>query len=83
MAVVNDINITFSPSADPINIVFQTGLQGVAGQAGADGSKILTGNGVPNPIDGNPTDIYINLLNYDLYQKDATVWNLIGNISGA
>lgn len=44
------------------------------GQDGAPGSQILTGNGIPNNLDGIDNDIYIDNLTTILYKKINGVW---------
>ena len=49
---------------------------------GGGGAQWLSGNGSPGAI-GSDWDWYLNLSNYDIYQKDNTgVWILKGNIKG-
>jgi hypothetical protein len=67
-----------------INITFKTGATGPAGEDGQAGSLIITGNGAPNSVDGEPTDLYVDFSTYDVYQKeeDDATWTLQGNIKG-
>lgn len=39
-------------------------------------------NGEPAPTLGNNNDIYVDLDNFDIYQKYSTTWTLIGNLIG-
>jgi hypothetical protein len=69
----------------------QTGDQGPKGSQGNDGQKgskgdigtsLLTGSGIPINSLGNDGDVYINLVNDDLYSKISGSWVLQGNIKG-
>lgn len=57
----------------------------LANDPGADGSLWHSGSGVPSasPDFGNDTDLYINDVNGDVYQKQSGSWVLLLNISGA
>jgi len=56
----------------------------LTGPRGIEGSKWLTGAGVPASGLGVITDFYLNSTNADYYEKTtATVWTLRGNIKGA
>jgi hypothetical protein len=69
----------------------QTGDQGPKGSQGNDGQKgskgdmgtsLLSGYGAPDISLGNDGDVYINLINDDIYSKISGNWVLQGNIKG-
>jgi len=61
-----------------------SGCTTLKGDAGAAGSQILYGSGVPAPNLGVVGDTYINTANGDVYTKTATAtWTLKLNITGA
>lgn len=43
----------------------------------------LFGTGAPTDVAGKDTDLYLDTATYDLYQKSAGIWALIGNLKGA
>jgi len=54
------------------------------GGGGGTATRWLSDEGSPTNTIGNIGDWYINLLNYDIYEKTgATTWTLRGNIKGA
>ncbi len=62
--------------------------KGDQGNPGQDGSNGVNGNaitqsaGVPSNSDGSNGDSYIDINTYNLYNKQAGVWVLTGNIKG-
>ena len=50
------------------------GIDGTNGTNGTSGSMIFNGNGTPSNTLGNDTDLYINNLNNEYYQKDSGSW---------
>lgn len=42
----------------------------------------LDGVGMPNPEFGKNGDYYLQLSNYDIFKKQSSVWERIGNIRG-
>ena len=63
---------------------FDTGIkaQGPQGQPGADGTSVITGNGVPTASLGKDGDSYIDLNTWDYYVKVNNAWLKVGNIKG-
>lgn len=59
-----------------------SGQDGSDGRDGVDGTSVLTGNGIPTFTLGKEGDCYIDLLTWDFYVKESSVWNLKGNIKG-
>lgn len=58
-------------------------IPGPPGLPGKNGSIIYNSTGEPNSNMGNINDYYINLSNYNLYNKISNInWILIGNIRG-
>ena len=53
--------------------------EGQKGDPGDDGSKWYSGEGAPTS-QGKVGDVYLNLLNHDIYEKKDSGWVLIGNI---
>ena len=60
----------------------EKGDKGDTGEAGKDGSKIYTGEGVPNDNTGVEGDLYIDTTTWNLYTKGSDKWSLTGNIKG-
>ena len=58
------------------------GADGQNGAQGADGTSLLTGNGVPADTLGKNGDSYIDLTNFDFYVKADSTWTKKGNIKG-
>ena len=58
------------------------GEPGENGEDGKDGSNWLTGNGVPESTLGKEGDMYLNISNGDIYQKNKDGWSLKMNIKG-
>lgn len=65
----------------PVMYTIEVGIRGSS--LSTQGGYIRRfGNGVPLAFSGNNNDLYVDLDNYDLYQKVVTNWTLIGNIKG-
>lgn len=50
------------------------GPTGASGSPGQAGSQIWNAAGIPNPTLGADTDIYVNTLNANVYQKQSGAW---------
>jgi hypothetical protein len=59
------------------------GINGVDGTNGNSGLSVLTGNVVPNDVDGKDGDSYFNTLNKNYYVKENGTWVLKANLNGA
>ena len=59
--------------------VLATSSEGIRGQ---DNTYLFTGEGTPNSNKGNAGDSYVNTQNWDYYVKDASGWQLKGNLVG-
>ena len=60
----------------------EKGDKGDTGEAGKDGTKIYTGEGVPNDNTGVEGDLYIDTTTWNLYTKGSDKWTLTGNLKG-
>ncbi len=61
-----------------------TGAMGNAGTNGTNGNTITQGSGVPSNSNGVNGDSYIDVTNnFNLYNKQAGVWVLIGTLKGS
>lgn len=60
-----------------------SGFSGKVGTTGIPGSKIETDHVDPGILDGSFSDVWINTLTWNVFQKDIGTWNGVGNISGA
>ena len=58
------------------------GKDGKDGVNGKDGSKIYTGEGMPNDNTGVEGDLYIDTNTWDIYVKGTSTWSYSGNIKG-
>jgi hypothetical protein len=63
--------------------VLQGTLRGAEGQPGAAGTTFRYGNTVPASGLGVNGDTYYHTTTYDMYQKIAGTWTVIGNLRGA
>ncbi|MFT4879781.1 MAG: hypothetical protein ACJAU0_002449 [Flavobacteriales bacterium] len=68
------------PGADGQNGM--NGADGIDGADGLNGNMWLTGNGVPNDIDGNEGDLYLNNEDGFYYIRTADAWVYEGLFSG-
>ena len=59
------------------------GQQGIPGANGTNGTKWFTDTGLPSNSTGVTGDFYLNLVTGDVYVKNSTTWNLVGNMKGA
>lgn len=64
------------------NIKGATGSAGTNGTNGLNGATWLINSGVPGSGLGNDNDLYLNTSNGDEYQKQTSVWVLVGNNRG-
>lgn len=62
--------------------LLETQLRGPTGADGADGNRIHNGNGPPSISLGVESDYYLDDLSWNIYRKDKTLWELIGNVQG-
>ena len=58
------------------------GKDGLNGKDGVDGTTLLNGNGVPSLDLGKLGDLYLNVINGDIYKKEEASWIKISNIYG-
>ena len=49
---------------------------------GADGSTILFGSNEPSAEQGKNSDVYLNIVSWDVYLKANNTWTKLGNIIG-
>lgn len=60
------------------------GTQGDTGADGADGNTITANDTDPTILNpGNNGDLHVRTTTYDLYEKAAGTWSIIGNVQGA
>ncbi len=76
------IGCNAKPEKGEQGIQGEKGDKGDTGEAGKDGTKIYTGEGLPNDNTGVEGDLYIDTSTWDLYVKGATSWSKTGNIKG-
>ncbi len=61
-----------------------TGATGANGNDGTDGATITADASDPTILNpGNNGDLHIRTTTYDLYEKAAGTWSIIGNVQGA
>ncbi len=60
----------------------EKGDKGDTGETGKDGTKIYTGDGIPNDNTGVEGDLYIDTSTWDIYVKGVSTWSKSGNIKG-
>lgn len=69
----------------PQGIIGPIGIQGfpgIPGQPGIDGAQFYPLPRVPTSDDGVLYDAFINTLTGDLYRKEVSGWQLVGNLMG-
>lgn len=57
-------------------------VSNVKGDDGENGKSILSGEGVPESTLGVLSDLYLDKLNYNLYEKVSSGWILVGSFKG-
>lgn len=60
----------------------EQGLPGENGSDGDDGATWMTGSGAPASDEGKTGDLYLDTATSDIYVKNASGWEIIGNIKG-
>ena len=78
----SSIDVVFARPHNTLEYEFSIGKQGPKGEEGARGSLWFTGTTNPSNTFGEETDMYLNYITYDLFQKQAGQWVLVGNIRG-
>lgn len=58
------------------------GIQGIPGSNGVNGTRWFSGTAVPLNSSGGVGDFYLNSASGDIYSKNDTAWNLVGNLKG-
>lgn len=58
------------------------GIQGINGINGTNGITWYTTSGIPSNTLGNNGDNYLDTNTFNIYNKQAGVWILVGNIKG-